>query len=142
MSGYGESYGTVIVNNSRINKYGVFAAKDFKKSEIVIAWKNIRKINEAEYNALPPEERNYIEILDDGTYLLVGKPERYVNYSCNPNTAPDVNGNDAARRDIKSGEEITTDYKDFSIPEGRFICKCGTPQCREIIIGRPSIPGT
>lgn len=140
MPGSQESYGSVVVHHSRINKRGVFAAQDFKKGEIVIAWNHTRKITETEYNALPAEERHYIEILDDGTYLLVGKPERYVNHSCDPNTAPDVNGNDVAIRDIKPGEEITTDYKDFSIPEGRFHCGCGTSQCRGLITGRPNTP--
>lgn len=136
MSNTEEPHGAVIVKDSSINKRGVFAAKDFKKGEIVIEWKNTHPITKAEYGALSPEERYYIEIRDDGTYLLVGKPERYVNHSCDPTTTPDINGNDTAIRDIRVGEEITTDYKDFFIPEGHFSCRCDSPHCRGIITGR------
>jgi SET domain-containing protein len=129
-------YEAIIVKASGINKQGVFAARNFRQGETVIAWNNTRPITKAEYNALSAHDRNYIEIRDDGTYLLVGVPERYVNHSCEPATAPDMNGNDVALRDIRQGEEITTDYQAFSIPEGRFNCHCGSSKCRGVITGR------
>jgi len=55
-------------------------------------------------------------------------PEKYVNHSCNANTRVG-NQCDIAIRDIKKGEEITSDYG----KEGSFIsfkCECGSKNCR------------
>ena len=73
----------IIIKKSSIgqfkNGFGLFTARDFKKGEIV-------KI------------------------FLYPIPERYVNHSDNPNTIQNFEkGYDIALRDIKSGEEITTD---------------------------------
>lgn len=57
-------------------------------------------------------------------------PERFVNYSCEPNTLI-KNFSDVASRDIKKGEEITTNYDDEDI--NAFECKCGSKKCNSII---------
>jgi hypothetical protein len=102
-----------------------------------VRWDNTRRISETEHAALPVSQRKYIE-RQNGEILLVGEPERYVNHACDPNT---VSGDfcDIAARAIEAGEEITTDYAHFFLPEGRFSCACGSPACRGTIEGRVSV---
>lgn len=70
------------------------------------------------------EKRRYVSFVD-GKHLLSGEIMRYINHSCDPNTAPQ-NESDVAIRAIKAGEEITSGYADF---EGEP-CNCGAPNCR------------
>lgn len=59
--------------------------------------------------------------------LWMQPPERYMNYSCEANTA--VKGrSDVALRDIIAGEEITPGYLELETED--FICKCGAQNCR------------
>jgi uncharacterized protein len=127
----GDSIPNVTVRLSPINRSGAFALRDFKKGEVVVPWENTRELSQAEYTALLEAERAYIEMQGD-KILLVGAPERYINHSCDANTVPGVFC-DIAARDIKSGEEVTTDYRHFFIPEGSFTCACGSPLCRGTI---------
>ena len=126
--------GSIIVKNSLIHGIGVYATTEIKKSDIVIHWKNTRALTQEEFNSLPLEEHAYIE-KTDGKIFLMGKPERYVNHSCDPNTTPGDQC-DIANRDIKTGEEITTDYANFHIPDHVIQCKCLSINCKKIITGK------
>ena len=87
---------------------GVYANKDFKKGEVVIQY-NLRSLSKDEYNNLLDEDKNFVHV-HWGVKYLYGVPERYVNHSSDPNTLSDLrNKCDVAVRDIKSGEQITTD---------------------------------
>ena len=57
-------------------------------------------------------------------------PEKFVNHSCEPNTHV-KNSCDVAVRNIKKGEEITSDYGKNNFVS--FICKCGGKNCRGAI---------
>lgn len=124
----------VIVKPSPINGFGVFADQDIKRGEIVVRWDNTRELSQTDYAILALTERNYIEIRD-GKIFLLGEPERYINHSCDPNTSS-VGNSDIASRDIKRGEEITTDFSNFFLPNGSFTCTCHSPKCRGVIEGR------
>ncbi len=126
----------ITVKNSSIHGSGVYASGDIKKGEVVIRWENARELSQSEFDALAIDEHAYIEI-SDGKIFLMGKPERYVNHSCDSNT---ILGDqcDIASRDIKSGEEITTDYSNFYIPDKNFYCSCKSLNCRQLIIGKKS----
>ncbi len=119
----------VIVKKSKINKKGVFAAKDFKKGETVIVWKP-KMISGAEAENASAAHKHFI-VKDGKKYLLMRSPERFVNHSCDANTR--VRGQaDVAIRTIKKGEEITSNYgaEECLIP---FTCRCGQPKCRGLI---------
>jgi D-alanine-D-alanine ligase len=60
---------------------------------------------------------------------------RPINHSCDPNTW--LEGLDlVARRDILTGEELTTEYATFCGPGMQpFDCACGAPDCRGVIRG-------
>lgn len=115
----------VIVKKSTIEGKGVFAARDFKKNEIVLTW-HPKSLTKDEFDNLSDQELKYCDKEDD-IYSIMQPPERYVNYSCNPNTKPD-DSSDIAIRDIKKGEEITSDYLGMSNPD--FICNCGSDKCK------------
>ena len=120
----------IIIKESKIEGKGVFAARDFKKGEIVVKWDVSGTITREEFEKLPEEEKRYISSIDDNL-IIMKTPAKYVNHSCNPNTKV-VNTSDVAIRDIKKGEEITSDYSQEKVAM-KFECKCGSKNCRKII---------
>lgn len=121
----------VIVKKSIIEGKGVFAARDFKKGEIVLRWNVSHILTQEEVEKLSENEKRYIAHLN-GISILMQPPERYVNHSCEANTyAHDFC--DVAKTDIRIGEEITTDYAETVDPGLNIVCKCGSKDCRKII---------
>ncbi len=119
----------IIIKRSKINKKGVFAARNFKKGEEVIKWGH-SIINKSEIGKLDASDKHYIYKVGENKYFLMQSPEKYVNHSCAANTRV-KNCCDVAIRDIRKGEEITSDYgKGGSVS---FVCKCGSKNCRDMI---------
>jgi len=120
----------IIVKKSKIHSKGVFANRDFKKGEVVLKWKP-KILKKYEMEKLPVKEKHYIYQDENANYFLMQAPEKYVNHSCDANTEV-KNQCDVAIRDIKKGEEITSDYS----KEGSFVsfkCRCGSKNCRGTI---------
>ncbi len=87
---------------------GVYAARNFKKDEIVIKYK-LKPLTKEEFENLPQSEKEFTHT-HHGVIHLYSEPERYVNHSENPNTWQDLeNFCDVALCDIAKGEMITTD---------------------------------
>ncbi|MEK6937028.1 MAG: SET domain-containing protein [Nanoarchaeota archaeon] len=87
---------------------GVFANRNFEKDEVVIKY-NLKHLTKVEFENLPKKEKNFVHN-HFGILYLYSVPERYVNHSLTPNTIQDLKKKcDIATRDIKKGEEITTD---------------------------------
>ncbi len=109
----------IIIKKSRIGQFsngkGVFAKRDFKKDEVVIKY-NLKPLTKEEFENLPEDEKEFTHKHQE-VMQLYSIPERYVNHSPHPNTIQDLERKcDVAKRDIKKGEEITTDAsKDESI---------------------------
>lgn len=102
----------VVIRKSKIGQFtngrGVFANRDFKKGETVIKY-NLKSLTEEEFENLPESEKEFTH-KHQGVINLYSIPERYVNHASNPNTIQDLKRKcDIAKRDIKKGEEITTD---------------------------------
>ena len=98
----------VIIGKGKIFSKGVYANKDFKKGEAVIKY-NLQRLTKEEFKKLSKKEKNFTHEHWETIYLY-SSPERYVNHSSNPNTVQDLkNRCDVAIRNIKKGEEITTD---------------------------------
>ena len=120
----------ILVKKSSINNLGLFAAKDFKKGEIVLRWNLSYILKKEDIAKLPQEERKYVSF-HEGKYILIQKPERYINHSCNANTNAE-HFCDIAVRDIKNGEEITADYTQEGEVLGENIpCHCGSEKCQK-----------
>ena len=89
--------------------------------------------------ALDPA-RPYIDTIavDDDLNLILPprRPNGCGNHSCDPNlwwTGPYTQ---ATRRDIRTGEELTTDYATLTAAaEFRMNCACASPLCRGVVTG-------
>ena len=123
----------VIVRESKINGKGVFATRDFKKGELLLKWNISHEVSEEEANKMPDEEKRYVAFWA-GKYVLQLPPARFVNHSCAPNTFV-KDFCDFARRDIKKGEKLTSDYAKEPEPNMNMKCNCGSKNCRGVIRG-------
>jgi uncharacterized protein len=126
-----QSPASVTLTHSSIDKRGVFAARDFKKGETVMAWHPIKILSKEEADNLPENEKHFVSNYRDGEYVLQDEPERYVNHSCDPNTHV-IGMADVALKEIKKGDEITSDYSDGGLLQ-HFECTCGSKNCRKYI---------
>ncbi len=106
------SYPKTIVKKSSTGK-GIFALEDIKKGTKIMQYIG-NKITTKEADAKP---NRYIFEIDEN-WSLDGAPlwntARYFNHSCKPNAESIMEGDDrifiAAKRNIKTGEEITFNY--------------------------------
>ena len=124
----------LIVKKSGVQGKGVFADEDIQKGEVVIIWHPKKIVSEEDMKKLSEDEQNHVTPTGDGRYMIMGEPERYINHSCNPNTYCN-NKSDIALRDIKKGEEITSDYSINGIDNWKMKCLCKSKNCRKIIYG-------
>lgn len=121
------------VRKSKIAGRGVFALRDFKPGEIVFQWDLTNTLTDEQYAHLPAEQKRYV-VRYRGEWIYMLEPMRYINHSCDPNTVP-MNGADVVIREIKAGEEITSDYRPV-MPEGETMaCHCGASTCAGTIVG-------
>ena len=107
------------LDKSKIQGVGVFAKENIKKGQLI---KEVRPDFEIEFNKdnLPKMPLALAKFINTHAYerelgskiLVMGiDNEKYLNHSKNPS----VNDNGIALKDIKIGDEITVDYKDFDV---------------------------
>lgn len=97
----------VAIGKGQLAGKGVYAARNFVEGEQVMSW-NLKKLTQAEFNALPKSEHMFVHSFWGKMYLFP-EPSRYTNHCANPNTKPDLlKMCDYAIRGIKKGEMITT----------------------------------
>ncbi len=122
----------VVVRKSEIQGKDVFAARDFRKGEIILEWDTSEKLTSSQAKKLSEKEKKYLYQAGKCSFILQKPPERYVNHSCEPNTfVRDMK--DVALRDIKKGEEITSDYSKSETGSWDMECHCGSRNCRKTI---------
>ncbi|MCW4028685.1 MAG: SET domain-containing protein-lysine N-methyltransferase [Candidatus Bathyarchaeota archaeon] len=121
----------VVVRDSCIEGKGVFATRDFKKGETVIKWDTSKQITPAEAELVSETEKRYLAYRD-GKIIVQQTPAKYVNHCCDPNTHV-VDFCDVALRDIKAGEEVTSDYSNDLAPDETMPCHCGSRNCKKTI---------
>jgi hypothetical protein len=121
----------VVIKKSKIHSKGIFALRNFKKGEVVLHYDISHKIIKTDFDKMSNRQKEYISFLD-GKYIKIQEPEKYVNHSCDPNTKSE-NFCDIAIKNIKIGEEITSDYSNQLAPNVRMKCNCGNKKCRKII---------
>lgn len=119
---------------------GLFAVEPIDAGEVV-AVKGGHIVDTATMHALPDLLRNSeIQIAED-LHLVALTEEEYepvmlfINHSCEPNVGFAGNVVLAAMRDISAGQELTTDYALFDVPDTEMTCTCGTASCRGTITG-------
>jgi len=133
------------VKGSPISGYGIYAAKDIARGELVFAGEEraqrivTRTFVDRHWSPARKEVfRHYAYPLSREVFVLWDEdPAGWApqNHSCAPNTAY-VGLNVYAIRDIGVGEELTLDYAvlmDETLEP--FTCHCGAPECRGRITG-------
>ncbi len=123
----------VTVKKTNKKNGGVFAAKDFKKGEIILYIKG-RVVSKPELFAMSDYFNNHSGTIGKDKYLIFGYPEKYINHSCSPNVF-EYKRKVIAIRNIGKGEEISFDYSICSIDDWRMRCHCGSKNCRKIVRG-------
>jgi uncharacterized protein len=111
------------LKQSAIHGIGLFAAEDIARGTVV--WRLDRAIDveltEAQIEALAPPSREqivkytYLDIVRR-SYVLCGDDARFLNHDDAPNCLDypdDQGGTTVASRDIRAGEELTSDYGKF-----------------------------
>lgn len=126
---------------SKIEGRGLFAIKPIKKGEIVaikgghiVGWKTLKK-HEKLIGA------SYLQIADNFVLAPLKKSEvekvmMFLNHSCNPNVGVRGEITFVAMRNIKAGEELTTDYAMIDDDDYRMKCNCSARNCRKIVTGK------
>src|SRR5580704_3827373 len=100
----------VTIGPGKLAGRGVYAARAFKKGELVVPY-NLEELSQAEFDALSEGEWEWTHTFWGRIYLFP-EPARYVNSDANPNTYPDLDRmGDFAIRDIMPGEAITINDK-------------------------------
>lgn len=127
----------VTVKTSQIQEKGVYASQDIKTGEIVLTIDDSHVVSDP--GKLTDEQNEYdCDYLANGTVILMQKPEKFINHSCEPSTyVKTIDGvrHVLAMHYIKSGDEITYDYTINGDNEGTFECRCGSKNCRRIYNG-------
>jgi len=108
-------YDDVTIGKGTMSGKGLYAARNFKKGEVVITYE-LTPLTLAELKALPPEDYAATHTVDGQIYLYP-QPARYVSHSEDPNVRNDHEQQaDIALRDIKDGELITVDARYDDVP--------------------------
>jgi SET domain-containing protein len=105
------------LDKSPIHGIGVFAAELIRKETKI--WRFVEGFDRAyslkEFARLPKPARDYLKDYGyrvDGEILFTVDHDHYINHSDNPNTYL-KGGYTIARRNIRKGDEITNDYREF-----------------------------
>jgi SET domain-containing protein len=112
------------IAKSRLHGYGCFATDSIRRGQIIWEFTPFydRKISPAELKKLPKEVRVMVERYAyrskvSGLYILPVDNAKFMNHSLNPNCGPHrVDGQetqDIALRNIRAGEELTSNYRKF-----------------------------
>jgi SET domain-containing protein len=102
---------------SKINGFGLFAKEDVKAHTLM--WQFVPNFDlelaaEVIESLAPDFIKHYGSKVEPNIYLLCGDNARFMNHSENPNMSG-AGGQNFALRDIRAGEEITCNYREFDL---------------------------
>lgn len=112
--------------------YGIFAAREIRKDELISEFRGPRVTIEA-IGLVPPEVQDHLFNVGLNEYLVTFEPEVRTNHSCDPNAGIRKDVFLVAMRDIGKDEEITFDYSTITADDWEMACQCVSPSCRKII---------
>ena len=105
------------LDKSAIHGLGVFAGERIRKRTKI--WRFVEGFDRAyspkQFSKLPKPAREFLKNYGyrvDGEILFTVDNDRHINHSEDPNTFL-KSGYAIARRNIRKGEEITNDYREF-----------------------------
>jgi SET domain-containing protein len=134
------------IKDSPIQGKGIFTKVPIKKGKTIWVSKNEEPVEEKIYT--DEEFKQFMQWCiengkewdaianGDGTHSAAisdreKHPGDYGNHSCDPNT----DRNRVALRDIAAGEELTSDYAQFSTKDWEMTCHCGAKNCKGVVQG-------
>jgi SET domain-containing protein len=126
---------------SAIAGRGLFAVEPVDAGEVV-AVKGGHIVDTETLRSIPATLQNSEIQIAEGLHLVALTEAEYepvmlfINHSCAPNVGFIGNVVLAAMRDVVAGEELTTDYALFDVPDTAWACSCGAPSCRGTITGQ------
>jgi len=124
---------------------GVITQREFHKGDKLFSVKGPILSQPTKYSFSVDLDKHIDPLKDDGSFDL----GHFLNHSCNPNTFIKIVNRAStkpfidiiARRDIKTGEELTFDYASLEYDTvTKTVCKCGTSVCRGTIHGFKDLP--
>jgi SET domain-containing protein len=118
----------ILVRDAGAKGLGVFALRSFRKGEFIFRRRHGRVVANARIPSLSRDERRHLCELDYTKSAILLRPGCYLNHSCDPN-AMRSGVKVFAWRAIKTGEEITIDYRLNAFGGERWKCECGSPSC-------------
>jgi|SRR3989338_1373732 len=121
----------VIIRKAGRKGKGVFAARDFRKGEIVLRYQKSKVFKDNEVPKIWKGKFRYLDRIDRNKYMIMQPPERFINHSCEPNVFI-KNWKIIAMKSIKKGDEIVFDYSINSDFSTSFKCRCGAANCRGV----------
>lgn len=124
-------YKEVIIKNDGLKGIGVFANRHFKKGEVVVCGKIVKKLDQRTIHSFQIEINAHVQL---------NKIARSINHSCDPNTGIKNNYfggyNFISLRDIEKGEEVTWDYETCEyVSIAVKDCYCQSNNCKKTIKG-------
>ena len=141
----------IIVRNSPIHGRGVFALRKIPKGTRIVEYKG-QLISDKEadrrYSRAHEHSPHTMLFSVDGGWVIDatrrGNSARWINHSCAPNCEIEEEDRRVfieARREIRSGEELTYDYnlqigeKHTTSAKREHACFCGSRSCRGTMLG-------
>jgi uncharacterized protein len=123
---------------SPIQGLGLFAKKSIPKNTIVAIWGGC-VTTKAEIQKLPKNiSFHYALELYPGFYLAERSLKEldsadFINHSCSPNCKIVDKFVMTTKQAVKKGEELTTDFSNNTNKGEKFICNCGTTNCKKVV---------
>jgi hypothetical protein len=113
---------------------GLFALRDFAPREVILQWELGRVVHLDDLSTLDSVEREHLGELTATTCQVLPSPRCYANHACEAN-AISSDTMLRARRPIRSGEEITIDYRLNALDDWTLRCECAVSAEPHIVIG-------
>jgi hypothetical protein len=129
------------IKNTEKYGRGLYTTKYFDKNQVILKFSGIKVLFEEIKDHTTVYAHNLLQIGAQLYLDVSGEHSYYINHSCSPNCIIKMAGNFpflVAKRNIKSGEELTFDYSTTSNETPltwQIDCKCGSVNCRKKISG-------
>lgn len=123
----------VIVCHTGKKGRGVFAARAFRKGEVILPIKG-RIITSDEAEKCSRYAQDHMYTLGRNKYMVARYPDKYINHSCSPNVY-EKNRKIIAMKGIGKGKEISFHYAMNVLDDFTMKCHCKAKGCRGKIRG-------
>src|SRR5437016_8936997 len=124
----------VVVRDAPPKGKGVVALRSVRKGEFIFRRRHGRVVSRRHEAQLSAEDGRHLTELDFDRSAVLLPPGCYLNHSCEPNAMRSGVKVFAWRR-VRTGDEITIDYRLNAFGSQRWKCLCGTGSCSGEITG-------